>query len=64
MKQDEPDSKLSVSMLGENNPEIHLDRLNHYLAFSLSLSERIARALGSLIGGSTLFSGLGIRYCL
>lgn len=52
MNHDDPDSKLPV--LSENNPETYLDRLNHYLALSFSLPERIARALGSLIGGSTL----------
>lgn len=32
----------------------YLSRLNHYLALSFSLPERAARALGSLVGGSTL----------
>ncbi|PCI77241.1 MAG: hypothetical protein COB20_08505 [SAR86 cluster bacterium] len=54
MKHDDPDSKLPVPTLCENNPETYLDGLNHYLALSFSLPERIARALGSLIGGSTL----------
>ncbi len=48
------DSKLPVSVLDESSPETYLDKLNHYLALSFSLPERIARALGSLIGGSTL----------
>lgn len=54
MKHDDPDSKLPVPVLDENNSVTYLDRLNHYLALSFSLPERIARALGSLIGGSTL----------
>lgn len=54
MKHDDPDSKLPVPVLDENNPDTYLDRLNHYLALSFSLPERITRALGSLIGGSTL----------
>jgi hypothetical protein len=54
MKHNDPDSKLPVPMLDENNLDTYLDRLNHYLARSFSLPERIARALGSLIGGSTL----------
>lgn len=32
----------------------YLSRLNHYLALSFSLPERAARALGSIVGGSTL----------
>ena len=36
------------------NPDTYLDRLNHYLTLSLSLPERTARALGALVGGSTL----------
>lgn len=54
MKHDDPDSNLPVPMLSTDNPQTYLDRLNHYLALSFSLPERIARALGSLIGGSTL----------
>ena len=42
MKHNDPDSKLPVSVLDENNLDTYLHRLNHYLA------------LGSLIGGSTL----------
>jgi len=54
MKHDAANSKLPVPVLGENDPHTYLDKLNHYLALSFSLPERIARALGSLIGGSTL----------
>jgi len=54
MKRDDPDSKLPVPVLGEKIPDTSLGKLNHYLALSFSLPERIARALGSLIGGSTL----------
>lgn len=32
----------------------HLEQLNHYLALTFSLPERTARALGAIIGGSTL----------
>lgn len=32
----------------------YLARLNHYLALSFSVPERVARALGSIVGGSTL----------
>ncbi|MDA1369220.1 MAG: hypothetical protein O2971_00455 [Proteobacteria bacterium] len=38
----------------EGNPEGYLQRLNHYLALSLSIPERTARALSALVGGSTL----------
>jgi hypothetical protein len=44
-------SQLPVTI---ENPENYLDRLNHYLTLSLSLPERTARALGALVGGSTL----------
>ena len=54
MQHDNHDSKLPVPVLDKSNPETYLDRLNHYLALSFSLPERMARALGSLIGGSTL----------
>ena len=54
MNHDDSDSKLSVPVFDEINPDTYLDRLNHYLALSFSLPERLARALGSLIGGSTL----------
>jgi len=54
MKRDDPDSKLPVPVLGEKIPGTSGNKLNHYLALSFSLPERIARALGSLIGGSTL----------
>ena len=60
MNHDNPDSKLPVPVpvpeleLDENSPETSLGSLHHYLALSFSLPERIARALGSLIGGSTL----------
>ena len=54
MKHDDLGSKLPVFALGTDNPETYPDRLNHYLALSFSLPERIARTLGSLIGGSTL----------
>ena len=37
-----------------SNSEGYLDSLYHYLALSLSLPERTARALGAIIGGSTL----------
>ena len=36
------------------NKETYLLKLNHYLALSLSIPERAARALGAIIGGSTL----------
>lgn len=54
MNHDDSDSKLPVPVFDEINPDTYLDRLNHYLALSFSLPERLARALGSLIGGSTL----------
>jgi len=55
MKHDDPESKLPVPVLRDDSSSLtYLDRLNHYLALSFSLPERIARALGSLIGGSTL----------
>lgn len=54
MNHDDSDSKLPVPVFDEINPDTYLDRLNHYLALSYSLPERLARALGSLIGGSTL----------
>lgn len=54
MTHPDPESKLPVPVLTENNPQTYLDTLNHYLALSFSLPERIARALGSLIGGSTV----------
>jgi len=54
MKHDDPDPKLPAPVLIESSPETYLDKLNHYLALSFSFPERIARALGSLIGGSTL----------
>lgn len=55
MKPDDPDSNLPAPVLNtDSSADIYLDRLNHYLALSFSLPERIARALGSLIGGSTL----------
>lgn len=38
----------------EGNPEGYLQKLNHYLALSLSIPERTARALSALVGGSTL----------
>jgi len=38
---------------GTNNKG-YLDNLYHYLALSLSIPERSARALGALVGGSTL----------
>ncbi len=34
--------------------EDYLDKLNNFLSLSLSLPERVARALGAIIGGSTL----------
>jgi hypothetical protein len=51
MLPEDPDSKLPISL---DDAEDYLDRLNHYLALSLSLPERAAKALGSLVGGSTL----------
>ncbi|NKB34551.1 MAG: hypothetical protein GKR91_15775 [Pseudomonadales bacterium] len=36
------------------NSKGYLDKLNHYLSLSLSIPERSARALGALVGGSTL----------
>ena len=54
MKHNDPDSKLPMLVLAENSPDTSGDKLNHYLALSFSLPERMARALGSLIGGSTL----------
>ncbi len=36
------------------NKETYLLKLNHYLALTLSIPERTARALGAIIGGSTL----------
>tara|TARA_B110000259_G_scaffold160460_1_gene184012 strand:+ start:42 stop:494 length:453 start_codon:yes stop_codon:yes gene_type:complete len=54
MKHNDPDSKLPMVVLAENSPDTSGDKLNHYLALSFSLPERMARALGSLIGGSTL----------
>ena len=51
MLPEDPDSKLPIPL---DDAEGYLDRLNHYLALSLSLPERAARALGSLVGGSTL----------
>ncbi|MBL4581926.1 MAG: hypothetical protein JKY29_08920 [Gammaproteobacteria bacterium] len=54
MKHEDSDSKLPALALDENNSQTYLDRLSHYLALSFSLPERLARALGSLIGGSTL----------
>ncbi len=38
----------------DDSAEGYLDRLNHYLALSLSIPERAARALGAIVGGSTL----------
>ena len=32
----------------------YLGKLNHYLALSFSIPERVARALGAIVGGSTL----------
>ena len=51
MLPEDPDSKLPIPL---DDTEGYLDKLNHYLALSLSLPERAARALGSLVGGSTL----------
>jgi len=51
MLPEDPDSKLPIPL---DDAEGYLNRLNHYLALSLSLPERAARALGSLVGGSTL----------
>lgn len=51
VKSEDPIPKLPVPL---DNPETYLDRLNHYLALSFSLPERAARALGSIVGGSTL----------
>ncbi|PCJ28200.1 MAG: hypothetical protein COA96_01445 [SAR86 cluster bacterium] len=36
------------------NRETYFEKLNHYLALSLSIPERAARAMGAIIGGSTL----------
>lgn len=54
MKPNDPDSKLPRPLIATDNPDTYMDKLHHYLALSLSLPERVARALGSLIGGSTL----------
>lgn len=55
MNSEEPDSKLPMPVIEQDSsPETYLDRLHHYLSLSFSLPERVARALGSLIGGSTL----------
>ena len=54
MNHDEPDSKLLVPVLDENSPDTSGGSLSHYMALSFSLPERLARALGSLIGGSSL----------
>ena len=51
MLPEDPDSKLPIPL---DDTEGYLDKLNHYLALSLSLPERAARALGSLVGSSTL----------
>jgi len=51
MLPEDPDYKLPIPL---DDTEGYLDKLNHYLALSLSLPERAARALGSLVGGSTL----------
>lgn len=51
MLPEDPDSKLPIPL---DDTKGYLDKLNHYLALSLSLPERAARALGSLVGGSTL----------
>jgi len=48
--QDEP----RLPALSDKGNETYLQRLNHYLALSLSIPERAARALGAIIGGSTL----------
>lgn len=34
--------------------ETYLDHLNHYLALTFSIPERTARAMGAMVGGSTL----------
>jgi hypothetical protein len=55
MKADKPDTQSKLAEIDSDQPsDSYLERLNHYLALSFSLPERIARALGSLIGGSTL----------
>ncbi len=51
MKQEDPNSNLPVPT---ESPKDYLHRLNHFLALSLSLPERAARALGAIVGGSTL----------
>ncbi len=50
----DPNSKLPVPVIDADNPQTSLEKLQHYLLLTFSLPERLARALGSLIGGSTL----------
>ena len=55
MKSDEPRSKLPVPPdASETSSRKYLKRLNHYLALSFSVPERVARALASIVGGGTL----------
>ncbi len=55
MMSDEPISKPPVPLdVSEGSSQKYLQRLNHYLALSFSLPERVARALASIVGGSTL----------
>ncbi len=51
MPPEDHSSKFPVPLV---NSEKYLDRLNHFLALSLSIPERVARALGAIVGGSTL----------
>lgn len=48
-----PESSQLVPLPKGNN-ETYLEKLNHYLILTMSLPERTARALGALVGGSTL----------
>ena len=55
MESEDPRTQLPMPVPDkEISTETYLDRLHHYLLLSFSLPERVARAMGSLIGGSTL----------
>ncbi|GJM11740.1 MAG: hypothetical protein DHS20C12_01430 [Pseudohongiella sp.] len=54
MKSDDTESNLPSIFAEASEPQTYLDRLHHYLALSFSLPERFARALASIIGGSTI----------